>query len=214
MAGGEFNSLLPRAHTRQLPGDLCAASIRPFAKHKTMKPKNVIVGLCLLATAAGLAFSGCKSVTTVTTNADGTFTTNTVSTLDTNRVDRACKQAAIDGTTDVLRVHPEWRPQFQQAEDDLNAIANNPSPSIDDILAIAQRLPVKELRSETAVLSFQAGQFALSLFDVPQASPTAAADIQSVARAMADGVAQGISNAPPVPVKPPTPIRATNAPAN
>lgn len=154
-----------------------------------------IAGLALLALPA------CVSTSTITTDANGNSHTNITKMFDTNRVDRVAKQAAIDGTTDVLAIHPEWRPQFQQAEDDLNSLAASPSISIDDILAIAQRLPVKELKSQTAKLSFEGATLLISLLDVPQLPSTANADLQALAKSIADGIASGIANAPPIPTK-------------
>jgi|GEM_PF-3916538 len=164
-----------------------------------MKTKILLVGACLLGFAGLLALPACKSVTSVTTDSNGNSVTNTSRVIDTNRVDRVAKQAAIDGTTEVLGTHPEWRAQFQQAEDDLNILANSPSVSLDDILAIAQRLPVKELKSQTARLSFEGATLTISLLDVPELPATANADIQSIAKSIADGIAQGIATAPPIP---------------
>ena len=83
----------------------------------------------------------------------------------------------------------------------MNSLAASPSISIDDILAIAQRLPVKELKSQTAKLSFEGATLLISLLDVPQLPSTANADLQALAKSIADGIASGIANAPPIPTK-------------
>lgn len=182
-----------------------------------MKTKLSLVAL-LGASLIGLsAFVGCKSVTTVTTNPDGTFTTNTTSVIDTNRVDLVAKQAAIDGTADILSTHPQWVSQFQLAANQLNSLATSPTISLDNILTIAQQLPVKELKSQTAKLSFEGATLVISLLDVPQLPSQATADLQSIAKAIADGINTGIEQAalaPPPATSTNTPVTssATNAP--
>ncbi len=168
-----------------------------------MKNKLTLVALVGASLIGLSAFVGCKSATTVTTNPDGTFSTNTTSVIDTNRVDLVAKQAAIDGTQDILATHPQWAPQFQLAADQLNALATSPTISIDNILAIAQQLPVNELKSPTAKLSFEGATLLISLLDVPQLNPQTTAELQSVAKAIADGINFGIEKnaiaAPPIP---------------
>lgn len=177
-----------------------------FNRHSIMKTKNIVVGLCLLATAAGLAFSGCKSETVVTQGSDGLFTTNTVHALDTNRVANVARQAAQDATINLTQQHPDWVPYFQTAETDLKALAAAPNPSLNDLLAIVQRLPVKQLKGSTAQLSFEGATLLLSAVDIPQMPATAAADIHVIAQAIADGVAAGLPAAPSTP--PPTSVPA------
>ena len=167
-----------------------------------MRNKKILLAAVLGAAGlAMMAVSGCKSVTTVTQDRNGNSITNTTKMFDTNRVDRVANQAAIEGTTEVLNSHPEWRPQFQQAEDDLNILVASPSISLDDILAIARRLPVKELHSATARMSFEGATLFIALLDVPQLPSTANADLQALAKSIADGIAVGIANAPPIPAK-------------
>jgi hypothetical protein len=186
---------------------------------KSMKTKIysfLAMGVCLLAT---LALSACMSGTRVTQNPDGTFTTNVVNVLDTNRVDRVANQAALEGTTDLLASHPEWTSQFQQAADDLNLLAASPSINLDDILAIAQRLPVKELKSQTAKLSFEGATLLISLLDVPQLPADANADLQGLAKSIANGINTGIEQAALAPSPAPNPVPSpvtvpANAPAN
>jgi hypothetical protein len=174
---------------------------------KTKILPTILLGLSLIGL---LALPACITQPIVTTDANGNSVTNNVSVLDTNRVDSVAKQAAIEGTSDVLASHPEWLPQFQQAEADLNLLAASPSISLSDILTIMQRLPVNELKSSTAKLSFEGATLVISLLDVPQLPATANADLQSIAKAIADGIAAGI---PAAPTPPPAPgsLMATNA---
>ena len=184
---------------------------------KTKLCAVLLIGASLIGLAA---LSGCITGTTVTQNADGTYTTNTVKTLDTNRVDLVAKQAAIDGTAAALQQNPQWLPQFQLAVNDLNQLATSPSITLNNILTIVQTLPVKQLKNQTAALSFEGATLVISLLDVPQLPPQATADLQSVAKAIADGITQGIqqANIPPPPTTstntPVTSSAVSNAPAN
>lgn len=166
-----------------------------FTKSKSMNKKIgslLLVGVALIGTLACIA--GCKSETVVTPLPGGGFQTNIVRSLDTNRLDRASKQAAINGTADVLRSNPQWVSQFQLAQSDLNALSTAPDISLDSILEIVQRLPVKELHSETAQISYQAATVVISIFDVPELPSTATADLQCLAAALSSGVGIGITN--------------------
>jgi hypothetical protein len=186
---------------------LTASFIRPSltVQTKTMKTKirsSLTVGLILLAPIlifAGL--SGCKSVTTVTTDPFGNSVTNVTKTIDTARVATISRQAATVGTSEVLASHPEWRPQFQLAADNLRLLATSPSISVDSLLQIAQQLPVKELKSQTARLSFEGATLLISAIDVPQLPADRLAELQPIALAIADGIVAGMP-APPAPVPP------------
>lgn len=171
-----------------------------------MKTKILLVGVSLLALTALLTLPACVTRSVVTVGANGNSVTNTFKDIDTNRVDSVAHQAAIDGTAYVLNAHPEWRPQFQQAEDDLNLLVASPSINLDDILAIVQKLPVKELKGSTAQMSFEGAQLAISLVGLPALPAAANADAQAIASAIASGIATGIANAPPVPVTAPAPV--------
>lgn len=180
-----------------------------------MKNKLILVALVGASLIGLSAFVGCKSVTTVTTNPDGTFTTNTTSVIDTNRVALVAKQAAIDGTVDILSTHPQWLPQFQLAANDLNSLATSPTITLNSILTIAQELPVTQLKSNTAKLSFEGATLAISLLDVPQLPSEATADLQDIAKAIADGINTGIAeSALAPPASAPTTGTSSNAPAN
>jgi hypothetical protein len=171
---------------------------------------SLIVSILALASFAALIGCGCKSETVIKSNPDGTYVTNVVKTLDAARIARASKQAAQDATVNLLTQHPEWLPDFQTAQSDLNILANSPSPSLNDLLAIVQRLPVKQLKGQTAQFSFEGATLILSAIDIPAMPAQAAADISTIARALSDGVAAGIANVP----TPPAPTGTNAAPAS
>lgn len=168
-----------------------------------------LIGLVAFIALTTVPLSGCVSTSEVTTNANGAFTTNTVQTLDTNRVDAVAGQAAIDGTIAALQQNPSWLPQFQLAANDLNTLANDPTITLNSILVILQGLPIKQLKSQTATLSFEGAKLIISLFDVPQLPSDAAKDLQAIARATAAGINQGIQQAAPAPPVTPASTNAT-----
>lgn len=172
--------------------------------------KTFLLSFLALASAAVIVGCGCKSVTTVTQNSDGTYVTNVVKSLDTAKVAAGSKQAAEDATINLLAQHPEWLPYFKTAQSDLNILANSPNPSFNDLLKIVQQLPVKQLKGQNAQLAFEAGTFVLSTVDIPATPVDAAADINTIARALADGVAAGIAQSLPTTPPASTPAPATN----
>ena len=156
-----------------------------------MKTKIIAVltlGVCLLA---ALTLPACKTVTT--TNPDGT--TNTVKQIDTVRVAAISRQAATVGTSEILSAHPEWRPQFQLAAEQLALLAASPTLGLQDILTIAEQLPVTELKSQTARLSFEGATLLISAIDVPQLPADRLAELQPIAKAISDGIMAGL---PPI----------------
>ncbi len=149
----------------------------------------ITVGVSLLSL---LALPACKTSSVVTTNPDGTSTTNTTKVLDTVRVAAISRQAATVGTSEILAAHPEWRPQFQLAAEQLALLAKSPSLGLQDILTIAQQLPVKELKSQAARLSFEGATILISAIDVPQLPADRLAELQPIAKAISDGIMAGL----------------------
>lgn len=56
------------------------------------------------------------------------------------------------GTSEALKQHPEWRPQFVSAEADLATLETSESIDVVNVLAIMRRLPVSKLDSQNAVI--------------------------------------------------------------
>lgn len=190
---------------------LAAPSSSVIYKMKTKISSLLSVGLFLL-TMLVLPMSGCKTVTSVITNPDGSLTTNTVKQIDTVRVAAISRQAATVGTSEILAAHPEWRPQFQLAAEQLALLAASPTLGLQDILNIAAQLPVKELKSQTARLSFEGATLLISAIDVPALPADRLAELQPIAKAISDGIMAGLPPAPavPVPIVPSAPAAVTN----
>lgn len=65
---------------------------------------------------------------------------------------KGVKSAAYLGTSLALTQHPEWRLGFEQAYASLGVLEAADTISVAEVLAILHTLPVKELRSPTAVI--------------------------------------------------------------
>lgn len=118
---------------------------------------------------------------------------STLSSSDVTRISTVSQQAASIGTREVLLSHPDWKPKFQLAADQLNALAIAPSISVASILQIVQQLPVKELKSQEARLSFEGATLLISAINVPEVPADKLAQLQPIAKAIADGILQGMN---------------------
>lgn len=118
---------------------------------------------------------------------------STLSTSDVSRIAAVSQQAASIGTREVLINHADWKPQFVIAAAQLHALAISPTLGVQDILKIVQQLPVKELKSQEARLSFEGATLLISAINVPTVPADRLAQLQPIAQAIADGILQGMN---------------------
>jgi len=108
----------------------CDQLFTPLEKTRTMKPIKFasFFQACCLTAALFISASllGCKT---------------------TNSQQSTIKLAAYVGTSEALLQHPEWKPKFEIAASDLYTLESSTNIDAASILAIASRLPVKELKS-------------------------------------------------------------------
>jgi hypothetical protein len=133
--------------------------------------------LTAVTLAATLCVTGCKTVE------------------QTQRLSTATKVAAYVGTKEYLLANPEARPKFEQAERELFALESAETLDAITLLAIAQRLPVKELKSERAAIYVTAATILLSEYgsSIPIEQLK---NLQPVAKAMREGIALGLGSVP------------------
>lgn len=105
--------------------------------------KKLFVTILLIATL--VMFTGCASLTP-NQNA---------------RIASTAHVAAYIGTTEALRAHPEWRPGFVLAAQELKYLEDGPVDVL-KLMEIVRRLPVKELKSDRAALYITAGTILLT----------------------------------------------------
>jgi hypothetical protein len=105
----------------------------------------------------------------------------------------AVKMAAYIGTSEYLLAHPEAKPKFEQAEQELFALAGAEKIDAITLLAIAQRLPLKQLKSERAAIYITAATLLLS--DYGESIPAEQIkDLQPIAKAMGEGIGLGLGS--------------------
>jgi len=118
---------------------------------------------------------------------------STLSSTDVTRIATVSQQAAAIGTREVLASHPDWKPNFALAATQLQALSVSPSIGVQDILKIVQQLPVKELKSQEARLSFEGATLLISAIDVPTVPADRLAQLQPIAKAISDGILSGMN---------------------
>lgn len=116
------------------------------------------------------------------------------STPDRPTVDRvvpAVKAAAMTGTVLVLREHPEWRPHFELAAQELAVLTTAEQIDFATVLNIVLRLPVKELQGDDAKLAIAGATILLSGYgdSIPLDKIE---QVRPIAKALADGIALGL----------------------
>lgn len=103
------------------------------------------------------------------------------------------RDVAQAGTVYALAERPEFRPNITVVRDQLEAVAKrNSQLTYAELLSILQGLPVKELRSSEALLSITAAKIILRRAG-PNEDFDGIGDFAPVAKALADGITEGLS---------------------
>jgi hypothetical protein len=103
----------------------------------------------------------------------------------------AVKQAALDGTILAIGEHPEWREHFLTAADELNVLANAPVINFQTVIDIANRLPVKELKSKDAKLAISGARIVLAFVQV-EVPLDKVEKYRPIVVALRDGIQEGL----------------------
>jgi hypothetical protein len=103
------------------------------------------------------------------------------------RVQTAAKIAAFVGSAEYLHAHPEHRAGFESARAELLEFEASDTVDFATLLAVVQRLPVKEIKSERAQMIITVATIAIS--DVGGALPVERlSDLKPVARSIREGI--------------------------
>lgn len=105
----------------------------------------------------------------------------------------AIKTAVGIGTAIAISEHPEWRPQFEMAAAELYLIEQQEKIDFGTVLIVVQRLPVKELRSDTARIVFTSAGILLSQYGGPEIDVT---KVKIVVTALREGIELGLGPKP------------------
>lgn len=141
---------------------------------KHIKPTSYIQAaiLAVILAASTSLFSGCAVLKSPAT---------------AQRVATATKVASYIGASEYLRTHPETRPAFEIARDELKVIEGSEVIDFTVLLAIVHRLPVKELQSPRATMIVTASTILLT--DYLGAIPTDSGEsLKLIAKNMRQGL--------------------------
>lgn len=121
---------------------------------------------------------------------------------DIPRIAAAVQLAAQVGTSEAIRDHNEWRPAFQLVRNQLNTLAAQESLTLDSLLTVISGLPVNELSSDTARLSFEAARIVLIAAGWSEIEIVRTDQLRPVIVALSAGITAGLGQEPAMTVRP------------
>jgi len=106
------------------------------------------------------------------------------------------KIAANSGASVAIADHPDWRPAFVMAHDELGIYLANGKLTGEQLADIMNRLPVKELKSNTARIIISSGVILFDVYISQATDVNKVAAIADVGRAIYDGLDVAIKSSP------------------
>lgn len=114
------------------------------------------------------------------------------------RLESRVRIVAQLGAGEALLEHKDWKPAFQTAAADLRIIEAGETVSIAQVVAIVQRLPVKELQSDRTKLYVATGMLILLEAGTPtELNPDTSAGVKAVARGLRTGIENAVAYVAP-----------------
>lgn len=107
------------------------------------------------------------------------------------RIARGVKEAARQTTEEMLVLKPEWRDEFKEAHDELVILENAPTLSVDDILRIIQRLPVKELKSDEVRIAIRGARIIIAFTGWSEIDAERLSQLRPIVTALRQGLEEG-----------------------
>lgn len=116
----------------------------------------------------------------------------TTDTNDFSKVLAMARLSAYLGTAESILSHPEWKPDFVLARDELKILETSDTVDLATLLAIMNRLPVKELKGEQTKIVITTFSLILqdAVFNIYPLEKTGS--LQRVARALRQGIDIGL----------------------
>ena len=146
-----------------------------------------VIALFLLCSLAPLLLcSACVSTPGTGTGAPG------APAVDDKAVLASVKLAAFVGTAEALRQQPEWRPAFLTASDAMLLLQQKDAIGLGDIYGILQQLPIKELKSDRAILYINAASIVLEEYDTGKVDISKVDKLRPVIKAINEGLELGL----------------------
>lgn len=105
------------------------------------------------------------------------------------------KAAAYLGTAYALAERPEWRKDFEEAVIDLKLVESGATIDLVTVLAIVNRLPIKELKNSKATILITGAIILLGDYGA-SLPPDQMEKIRPVVKAMREGIELGLGPAP------------------
>lgn len=116
---------------------------------------------------------------------------------DIVRISAAVKTATQIGVSELLRDHPEHSAIVLSVHDQLTSLASQDTITVAGLLDAVSRLPVRELSSDTARLSFEAARLVISIAGWSDIEVVQTRQIRPVVVAIAAGIKDGLPRAGP-----------------
>lgn len=107
---------------------------------------------------------------------------------------KGVKVAAYLGTSLALTEHPEWKPGFQLAYDELGVLENADTIGIAEVLTILNKLPVKELKSPQAIIVITATTILIQELGANDLTEVQTAKLKPVVRDIRAGIKLALDN--------------------
>jgi hypothetical protein len=168
-----------------------------------MKIKHLILTtiLCLAGVGGISSFTGCTTKTTVTQGADGTYKTNTLSSLNLPALTNAIALAVPPAVNLAVSQEPQARAYLADAAVVINLVLASGSYDPNSLNAALNTLGVKEVRTPQAQAAIDA---AVALYkgmygQVVEAQLDKVTWLPPILKAIADGITEGLAR----PVMPP-----------
>lgn len=118
---------------------------------------------------------------------------------DIIRIAAAVKEAATLGTSEAVRDHPEWRPHFDYATEELELLEKQDQITVANLLDVLSRLPVSELSSDQARIIMSVARLTIAVAGWSDVKIVQTQQLRPVIIALREGIDAGLAQ-PVVPL--------------
>jgi hypothetical protein len=110
-------------------------------------------------------------------------------------LENTVRETAAEGTAAVLAERPEWRGAFEEAAEDLATLAAMEEIDGAVLWRIVDRLPVRELQGERALIYVTGTRVILERLGIGEIPIDRGKRLRGIVRALAEGVGGGLERA-------------------
>ena len=126
----------------------------------------------------------------------------TLSEPDVTRISLAVREAATLAPQEALSQRPDWRGAFEIVQKELSLLSVKTNVTVLDLLGVLDRLPINEMKSDTARLSIAAARLTIALAGWSDVEIVRVEQVQTVIVALHDGVSTGMLLTKPLEMAP------------